>query len=102
MYKLLKITIVALLVSTLASCGSTNTTSGLIKVVSKEHTEKNSYWIKVEDLGKHPEEVQLKVTNKNTWNLILEGQIYNVMYDFKTKDENTGKLVFINPADSGR
>ncbi|WP_435170682.1 hypothetical protein [Paenibacillus glycanilyticus] len=95
-----KIFSVVILVGMLASCGTTSTTVGLIKVVDKEQPERDSYWIKVEDLGNHPEEVRLKVNNENTWNLILIGEIYAVSYDFKTKDENkhTGKLTSIRPA----
>ncbi|WP_201004075.1 hypothetical protein [Paenibacillus glycanilyticus] len=96
----LKISTVVILVGMLASCGTTSTTVGLIKVVGKEQPERNSYWIKVEDLGKHPEEFRLKVNDENTWNLVLEGEIYAVSYDFKTKNENkhTGKLTSIRPA----
>ncbi|GMK44242.1 hypothetical protein PghCCS26_13690 [Paenibacillus glycanilyticus] len=95
-----KIFSVVILVGMLASCGTTSTTVGLIKVVDKEQSERDSYWIKVEDLGNHPEEVRLKVNNENTWNLILIGELYAVSYDFKTKDKNkhTGKLTSIRPA----
>ncbi|WP_336775223.1 hypothetical protein [Paenibacillus sp. MMO-58] len=81
---LLKTSSVVILVGLLASCGTTSTTVGLIKVVGKEQPERNSYWIKVEDLGENPEEVRLKVNNENTWNLILEGEIYAVSYETRT------------------
>lgn len=97
---ILKLSSVVIMVAILTSCGTTSTTVGLIKVIGKEQPERNSYWIKVEDLGEHPQEVRLKVNNENTWNLILEGEIYSVSYDSKTKNENkhTGKLTSIRPA----
>ncbi|MFD7523864.1 hypothetical protein [Paenibacillus chitinolyticus] len=93
---------ILLLMALVTSCGTkTSTTSAIIEVVSKNHTN-GDFWIKVADMSKNDsEQINLKVDNENTWNLINEKELYTISYDFKEKEKG-GTLVTIRKAEKDK
>ncbi|MGW9124842.1 hypothetical protein ACWGPW_07555 [Paenibacillus chitinolyticus] len=94
--------IILLIVVVATSCGTKiSTTSAIVKVVSKDHTN-SDFWITIADMSQNDsEQVRLKVDNENTWNLINEKELYTISYDFKEKEKG-GTLVTIRQAEKDK